>query len=349
MTKKLTIALDAMGGDKAPGIVVKGAEAAQVQNPNLHLIFVGNEQKMSKLLKSAKKLTSFEVVHADDEVAPDEKPSQALRRGKNTSMWQAIQLVSEGRADAIVSAGNTGALMAMSKLQLRMIPGVTRPAIATFLPTMRNATCMLDLGANIEVDAENMIQFAVMGEAFCRDVTGIKSPSVGLLNVGEEDQKGFDYLREAAEELADPELKLNYTGFVEGSDIMVGKTDVIVTDGFTGNVALKAAEGTAALVNHTLRQSFSASLYNRLSYLLARPALRRVRRRLDPRLHNGAVFLGLNGIAVKSHGGTDKVGYANAIKVAIDLVDQGFLPEVSESIAHLTEIRAKRTSKEGGK
>ena len=347
MTKKLTIALDAMGGDDAPHIVVKGAEKAQVRNPNLHLIFVGDEKKLAPLIKSAKKLTSYEVVHADDMVAPDEKPSQAVRRGKNTSMWQAIQQVADGRADAIVSAGNTGALMAMSKLQLRMLPGVTRPAIATFLPTMRDAVCMLDLGANIEVDAENLIQFAVMGEAFCRDVTGIKSPSIGLLNVGEEDQKGYDYLREAAEELSEPDLKLHYTGFVEGSDIMVGKTDVIVTDGFTGNVALKTAEGTAGLVTHTLREAFSATLYNKLSYLLARPVLNLVRKRMDPRLYNGAVFLGLNGIAVKSHGGTDKVGYANAIKVAIDLVEQGFLPEISESIARVGEIRASRAAKEG--
>ncbi len=346
MTKKLTIALDAMGGDDAPYIVVKGAEKAQMQNNNLHLIFVGNEDKLKPLLKSAKKLTSYDVIHAEDVVAPDEKPSQALRGGKNTSMWQAIQQVADGKADAVVSAGNTGALMAMSKLQLRMLPGVSRPAIATFLPTMRSATCMLDLGANIEVDAENLIQFAVMGEAFCRDVTGITAPSIGLLNVGEEDQKGYDYLREAAEELNEPDLKLNYAGFVEGSDIMIGKTDVIVTDGFTGNVALKTAEGTSALITHSLREAFSATLYNKVSYLLARPVLKLVRRRMDPRRYNGAVFLGLNGIAVKSHGGTDKVGYANAIKVAIDLVEQGFLPEISESIARVSDIRAKRAAKE---
>lgn len=349
MTNKVTIALDAMGGDHAPGIVVKGAEKAQEQNPHLELIFVGDSRRLEPMLKSAKRLTAYELVHCVDVVGAHEKPSQAVRHGKNTSMWKAIQQVANGNADAIVSAGNTGALMAIAKLQLRMLPGVSRPAIATFLPTMRGSTCMLDLGANIEVSAEDLIQFAVMGEAFCRDVTGILSPSIGLLNVGEEDQKGYAYLRQAAEELSEPDLNLFYTGFVEGSDIMVGNTDVIVTDGFTGNIALKTAEGTAALFSHTLRQAFSATLYNKLAYLLARPALASARRVMDPRQYNGAVFLGLNGIAVKSHGGTDVFGYANAIKVAIDLVDQGFLPEVSESIARVAQIRAKRLNAEAAK
>ena len=342
MTKKLTIALDAMGGDGGPEMVVRGAEKAQQNHPNLHLLFFGDEKRLTPLVKGARHLTSYDIIHCDDEVTADAKPSQALRGGKNTSMWLAIEKVAQGEADAIVSAGNTGALMAMSKLQLRMLEGISRPAIAAFIPTMRGATCMLDLGANIEVDAENLVQFAVMGEAFCRDVRGVKSPSIGLLNVGEEDQKGFDYLREAAEELSLPDLKLNYEGFVEGSDIMMGSTDVIVTDGFSGNVAIKAAEGASSLISHTIRQSFTANLFNKLAYLFARPALNMVRRRLDPRLHNGAVFLGLNGISVKSHGGTDAVGFANAIRVAVDLVDQGFLPEVSESIRRAAEIRANR-------
>jgi glycerol-3-phosphate acyltransferase PlsX len=338
VSKTIRISLDAMGGDDAPDIVVKGADLALAEAPYLKLTLVGDARRIEPLLAQTSHVRDAEIIHCDAAVEAAEKPSAALRRGKDTSMWQAIAQVADGQAEAVVSAGNTGALMAIAKLQLRMVEGVSRPAIAAFLPTMRGQSCVLDLGANIEVDADNLVQFALMGVAFCRDILGIRNPSVGLLNVGEEEQKGFDYLREAARRLSAPQLGINYVGFIEGSDLGGGKTDVIVTDGFTGNIALKTAEGTAQLIQHVLRQSFSSSLAAKLSYLAARPALRRMRDELDPRHHNGAVFLGLNGIAVKSHGGTDRLGFAHAIKVAAGLVEQGFIPEIAETVAAANQV-----------
>ena len=326
------ISLDAMGGDQAPEIVVQGADRALGAHPDISLIFVGDERKITPLLKKTSHLKKADIHHTDEAVAPEAKPSQALRAGKNTSMWKAIELVANGQADAVVSAGNTGALMAMSKLQMRMIEGVSRPAIAGFFPNPQGQSCVLDLGANIECDAENLIQFAIMGSAFYRDIHGGASPSVGLLNVGEEDQKGFDYLREAAAVLGTDSLHLNYHGFVEGSDIAGGKVDVVVTDGFTGNVALKTAEGVANLFQDGLRVAFSKNSITKLGFLLARTGLRGFRHKLDPRRYNGAVFLGLNGISVKSHGGTDAFGFANAIGVSVHMLQQGFIPEVKEAI-----------------
>ena len=326
------ISLDAMGGDHAPEIVVQGADRAFAAYPDISLIFVGDERKISPLLKKTRYMQEANIHHTDEAVAPEAKPSQALRAGKNTSMWRAIELVANGEVDAVVSAGNTGALMAMSKLQMRMIEGVTRPAIAGFFPNPHGQSCVLDLGANIECDAENLIQFAIMGSAFYRDIHGGVSPSVGLLNVGEEDQKGFDYLREAAAVLGADSLNLNYHGFVEGSDIAGGKVDVVVTDGFSGNVALKTAEGVADLFQGGLRTAFSENISTRLGFLLARSGLRRFRHKLDPRRYNGAVFLGLNGISVKSHGGTDAFGFSNAIGVAVHMLQQGFIPEVKSAI-----------------
>ena len=332
------ISLDAMGGDKAPEIVVNGADRALAAHPDISLIFVGDEKKISPLLKKTQHLQQAEIHHTDEAVTPEAKPSQALRAGKNTSMWKAIEFVANQKADAIVSAGNTGALMAMSKLQMRMIEGVSRPAIAGFFPNPKGQSCVLDLGANIECDAENLIQFAIMGSAFYRDIHGGVSPSVGLLNVGEEDQKGFDYLREAAAVLGADSLNLNYHGFVEGSDIAGGTVDVVVTDGFTGNVALKTAEGVADLVQDGLRDAFSENMMTRLGFILARAGLRGFRHKLDPRRYNGAVFLGLNGISVKSHGGTDAFGFANAIGVAAHMLQQGFIPEVKQAINKAKDI-----------
>ena len=341
MTKQPRLALDAMGGDNAPRIVVEGADIAVAKNPDLTLVFVGDERKIKPLRKATRYLQSAEILHTTEEVAPEARVSQALRAGKQTSMWKAIELVAEGQVEAVVSAGNTGALMAMSKLQLRMIEGVSRPAIAGFFPSSSGHSCVLDLGANIECDAENLIQFAIMGSAFYRDIYGMETPSVGLLNVGEEDQKGFDYLREAAKVLNLEKLDVNYQGFVEGSDITAGSVDVIVTDGFTGNAALKTAEGVANLFQQSMRDAFSASLMTKLGYLLARAGFTRLRAKLDPRNYNGAVFLGLNGISVKSHGGTDAIGYANAINVAVNMVKQGFIPEVTAAIATANQIFAE--------
>ncbi|MEC7440866.1 MAG: phosphate acyltransferase PlsX, partial [Pseudomonadota bacterium] len=279
----IRLALDAMGGDNAPACVVRGADIACGVNPNLEIVFYGDEARISPLIAKASHLGRASIVHSVDAVSPDDTASQAVRRGKATSMWMAIASVAAGETDAVVSAGNTGALMAMSKLQLRPMTGVTRPAIAAFFPTVGELVCMLDLGANIECDAENLVQFAILGQAFHRSLTGKESPRLGLLNVGEEEQKGHDYLRVASRRLSDPELGLNYQGFVEGSDITNGQLDVVVTDGFSGNVALKMAEGISSMFTRLLRRSLNKSFLSRLGYLLARSALSEMRTHIDPR------------------------------------------------------------------
>lgn len=338
----MRIALDAMGGDNAPESVIAGADLAKTRHPQMELVFYGDEARIRPLLAQSRGLVDAEIVHTDDAVSADDTASQAVRRGKTTSMWLAIASVAAGNADAVVSAGNTGALMAMSKLQLRTMPGVTRPAIAGFFPTQKDIMCMMDLGANLECDEENLVQFALMGQAFFHSLTDKSNPRVALLNVGEEEQKGHEYLRLAGQELSDPQLGVNYQGFVEGSDLVDGNVDVVVTDGFSGNIALKTAEGTSRLFSQHLRRAFKSSLLSQLGYLLARPALKRLRTKMDPRHYNGAVFLGLNGIAVKSHGGTDAVGFASAIKVAADLVGHGFIPDVRDAIAKSNAIREQR-------
>ncbi|MGB2235902.1 MAG: phosphate acyltransferase PlsX [Candidatus Puniceispirillum sp.] len=347
MSKNIKIALDAMGGDNAPEIVINGAELIKQRSPHIDLVFVGDESQIRGLLAHTKYLADAEVLHSVDAVSADDTASQAVRRGKTTSMWLAIAEVADGRADAIVSAGNTGALMAMSKLQFRTMPGVTRPAIAGLLPSEKDTVCMLDLGANLEVDEENMVQFALMGQAFYHSLTEKDRPIVGLLNVGEEEQKGHEYLRLASQELSDPELGVNYYGFIEGSDLVKGDVDVVVADGFSGNIALKTAEGVAHLLSSFLRRSFTSSIMSKLGYLLARSSMKELRRKMDPRRYNGAVFLGLNGIAVKSHGGTDALGFSNAIDVAANLVDHGFIPDVSSAIEKAAAIREKRKLSDG--
>jgi len=336
--QKVRLALDAMGGDNAPACVVRGADIACGEHGHLEITFYGDEEKVRPLIERSRHLSDARVIHTSDAVSPDDTASQAVRRGKGTSMWMAIASVADGTADAVVSAGNTGALMAMAKLQLRTMTGVTRPAIAAFFPTVGELMCMLDLGANIECDAENLVQFAILGQAFHHSLTGKESPRLGLLNIGEEEQKGHGYLRVASRRLADPDLGINYQGFVEGSDLVNGQLDVVVTDGFSGNIALKTAEGISSMFTRLLRRSFAKTWLSRLGYFLARSALSDMRRHIDPRSYNGAVFLGLNGIAVKSHGGTDRIGFANAINVAAELVDHGFIPDVSAAIERANSI-----------
>ncbi|MDB3891962.1 phosphate acyltransferase PlsX [Alphaproteobacteria bacterium] len=338
------MALDAMGGDNAPDSVIFGADMLKGRAPQIDMVFFGDEKRITPLLQQTDHLQDAEVIHTDDAVSSVDTASQAVRRGKTTSMWLAIAAVAKGNADAVVSAGNTGALMAMSKLQFRTMPGVTRPAIAGFFPTEKEIMCMLDLGANLECDEENLIQFAIMGQAFFHSLTDKINPSVALLNVGAEEQKGHEYLRLAAQELSDQRLGVNYQGFVEGSDLVNGDVDVVVTDGFSGNIALKTAEGVASMFAMLLRRSFKSTLMSKLGYLLARSALKKLRVKIDPRHYNGAVFLGLNGIAVKSHGGTDATGFANAVQVAVDLVEHGFIPDVSSAIAKANVIRETRES-----
>jgi glycerol-3-phosphate acyltransferase PlsX len=333
------VALDAMGGDHAPGSVVQGAAIAMRRLPKTEFLLFGDKARLEPLVARHKKLTDrFHIHHTDERVADDAKPSVALRAGRNSSMRLALDAVGEGKADCIVSAGNTGALMAMARFSLKMFPGIDRPAMASLIPTQRGESVMLDLGANIECDAENLVQFALMGEVFARTVLGQKQPSVGLLNVGSEEMKGHDAVRAAATRLRAPGSPINFFGFIEGDDIAAGTVDVVVTDGFTGNVALKTAEGTARLFTEFLRASFRHSLTARVGYLFAAPALTKLRKRLDPRQYNGAVFLGLNGIAVKSHGGADALGFANAIGLAVDMRNNGFLDLIRDGLQRLKDL-----------
>ncbi|MFO1129414.1 MAG: phosphate acyltransferase PlsX [Rhodospirillales bacterium] len=324
MPETITIAVDAMGGDRAPGIVVEGLQRCSVADHNVRFLLFGREAEVAPLVARDKDLQSrVEVRDASDVIEGSTRPSVALRSGRNSSMRLAIDAVATGEAQGIVSAGNTGALMAMAKFVLKTLPGVDRPAIASVFPTLRGRTVFLDLGANVECTADNLFQFAVMGEVYARKVLGLARPTVGLLNVGAEDLKGNDAVKKAAAMLQESALLMDFHGFVEGDDIAMGTVDVIVTDGFTGNVALKTAEGTAKLYTHLLRAAFSGSPLARVGGLLARASLLGMRSRVDPRRYNGAMFLGLNGVCVKSHGGTDAVGFGNAVRVAVQLVADG--------------------------
>ncbi len=330
MSSRCTIALDAMGGDHAPKIVVKGANIARERHPDIDFLIFGREDEVLPLLEKTPKLDGIaRLMHAEGVVKSDARPSAAIRAGRDSSMRRSIDAVSQGAAAAAVSAGNTGALMGMGKLVLKTTPGISRPAIASYFPTLKGETVMLDLGANVQCDARNLVDFATMGLACARSVLGQVEPTYALLNVGSEDTKGHDQLQEAAERLRALDLPGRFEGFVEGDDITKGTVDVVVTDGFTGNVALKTAEGTAKLVNEYIRRSFRSSLLAGIGYLLARPALRKLRQRIDPRRYNGAMLVGLNGIVVKSHGGTDALGFANAIGVAADMVQHGFLSQIA--------------------
>lgn len=333
----MIIALDGMGGDHAPNVVVEGANIARTRYPDARFLIYGDEQKIAPLLAAYPELAAIsDIKHTEDVVLNDDKPGIALRRRRESSMWHAIQAVKAGEAHGVVSGGNTGALMAMALFILRPLDGIDRPAIASVLPTVTGETIMLDLGANIECSAEHLVQFAVMGSVFARIIMDLEHPKVSLLNIGEEDLKGTEALKEAADVLRNTQLPLDFQGFVEGNNITQGVTDVIVTDGFTGNVALKTAEGTAKFITELLRGAFSSSWMAKLAFLLARPALKNMKRQIDPSRRNGGIFLGLNGICVKSHGGSDAFGFAHAIGFAIDLAreDMGRLIHDEMAIIH---------------
>ena len=338
MSNSIHLSLDAMGGDNAPQIIVDGAAQSKIRYPDIKFSFFGNKNKLLPLLSSLKTLKDSQIIHTDEIISANQKPSIAVRKGKNSSMGLAIQSVKTGQTDAIVSAGNTGALMAMTKLFLRPIEGITRPAIAAYFPTIRGESCMLDLGANIECDAKNLVQFAFMGQAFANIVMGVNNPSISLLNIGEEEQKGLDYIKEASQILTKLKDQMNYTGFIEGDKIAQGISDVIIADGFSGNVSLKTAEGTALLVTSYLKKALSSSLSSKIGYLFAKRAINDFKLQMDPRKYNGAVFLGLNGVAVKSHGGTDAFGFANAICVAIDMVKYNFISDLKKKISKIELI-----------
>lgn len=341
MAQRLIIALDAMGGDNAPQSVVRGADIARERFPQAEFLLFGDERKVKPLLDKRRKLISQATLcHTEQIVRMDDKPAIALRAGRQSSMRLAIDAVRNGEAHACVSAGNTGALMAMSKVVLRTLKGVGRPAMASIVPTKCGETVMLDLGANVDCEGCNLVEFAIMGEVFARTVLGLEEPMVGLLNVGVEEMKGHGAVRDAHGELSVTQLPLQYAGFIEGDDIADGTVDVVVTDGFTGNVALKTAEGTAKLTALFLRRAFESSWLARMAYVIARPALRKFKARVDPRRYNGAVFLGLNGVVVKGHGGSDSLAFANAVGVAADLCQYGFIDAIRDQIDRLAAERA---------
>jgi glycerol-3-phosphate acyltransferase PlsX len=331
--KQITLALDTMGGDHAPLSVLEGADKALARHPNVRYQLYGTQHRLTAILEKLPRLKAVsEIIHTDIVIHNDEKPSIALRKSKDSSMGLAIRAVMEGKADGAVSAGNTGALMAISKFLLRTLEGIDRPAIASLFPTKDSECVILDLGANVGCDADNLFEFAVMGDAFARAVLGLKKPRIGLLNIGSEEAKGRDEVKTAAQLIRESSLAESFYGYVEGDTICEGIVDVIVTDGFSGNVALKTAEGTAKTLVHYLRQAFGSSPIAKLGYLLAKPALKTMFAHVDPRHHNGAMFLGLNGIVVKSHGGTDSVGFANAVGVAANLVAHNINDQIIEEM-----------------
>jgi len=335
MTRKVRISLDAMGGDHGPSVVIPGAAIALEHHPQAHFIVHGQESLCLPLLDAhprLKAVTTF--VHADVAVRMDDKPSQALRQGRwKSSMWRAIESIKKGEADVAVSAGNTGALMAMSKFCLRTMAHVDRPAIAAIWPTTRGESIVLDVGATIGADARHLVDLAIMGSAMARIVFDIERPTVGLLNVGVEEIKGVEEVKTAGRMLRDADLPtLAYYGFVEGDDIGKGTVDVVVTEGFAGNIALKTAEGTAKQLAAYLRSAMSRTLMARIGYLFARGAFDALRDKMDPRKVNGGVFLGLDGIVIKSHGGTDPTGFAAAIDLGYDMVEHDLMSKIRESL-----------------
>jgi len=342
VTRALTVSIDAMGGDAGPGIVVSALLKTIQRHGAVNFILHGDEAELNPLLARQPKLLSRVTVrHAPGRVTMEDKPSHVLRRGKDTSMWHTIDCVKQGNADVAVSAGNTGALMAVSMFGLGIIEGISRPAIAVIWPTLRGQTIVLDVGANVGATDEMLVDFAVMGEAFAHVIFGLARPTVGILNVGAEEQKGNEGVRGAAQILRNSNLPMAFHGFVEGDDIAKGTVDVVVTDGFTGNIALKTAEGTARLVGAYLRAALKRSLMSKLGAVIASGALQTLRRKLDPRAQNGGIFLGLNGVVVKSHGGADAVGFASALDMAIDMAR-------ADINARITADRSRITAESAG-
>ena len=319
MMNTITIALDAMSGDHGPAVVIDAALLMTAQFPELHLILVGDQTQLSQLLQqralTEQQHEQLSVHHAAEVVSMHEPPAQALRSKKNSSMRVSIDLVKDNQAQACVSAGNTGALMATARFVLKMLPGIDRPAICSAIPAIQGRTYMMDLGANIDCSSEHLYQFALMGSVLVNAIGNVDHPRVGLLNIGEEEIKGNDVVKQASQLLADSHL--NYIGYVEGDDIFGAKADVVVVDGFTGNVSLKSTEGVAKMIAGYLHQEFNRTVLNKIIGIIAWPVLRAFKQRIDPRRYNGASLLGLQGIVVKSHGSADKLAFANAIKIAL--------------------------------
>src|SRR6266511_2413213 len=336
MPRKVRIALDAMGGDHGAAMVVPGAELSLSRHPDIEFLLFGDRIAVEPLLNARPQLkAASQLVHTDVAVQMHDKPSQALRKGRRkSSMWLAVDAVKRGDADVAVSAGNTGALMAMAKIDLRTMAGIDRPAIAALWPTLKGESVVLDLGASIGADAGHLVELAAMGSAMAAVLFGLDRPTVGLLNIGVEEVKGLEAVREAGQILrAGQWPQFEYAGFVEGDDIGKGTVDVVVTEGFAGNIALKTAEGTAKQIAGYLRAAMSRTFFARIGYLLARNAFERLRRKMDPRKVNGGVFLGLNGIVIKSHGGTDPEGFAAAIDLGYDIARYELLAKIEQTLA----------------
>lgn len=330
------ISLDVMGGDYGPEVVIPGAARALERHPDIKFVLFGQEARCVELLAKHPKLKASSTFHdCENAVGMDEKPSQALRRGRGkSSMWKAIDAINAGEADVVVSAGNTGALMAMSVFCLRTMQGIQRPAIAAIWPTLKGESIVLDVGATIGADAQQLMDFALMGGAMARALFEVERPSVGLLNVGVEEIKGQEEVKEAGRLIREADVEgIEYYGFVEGDDIGRGTVDVVVTEGFSGNIALKAAEGTARQIAEYLRAAMSRTLLARVGYVFAKGAFDRLREKMDPRKVNGGVFLGLNGIVIKSHGGADAEGFAAAIDVGYDMVKNGLKAKIETDLA----------------
>jgi glycerol-3-phosphate acyltransferase PlsX len=338
VTGKPHIAIDAMGGDEGLRIMMAGVAEARRRHDGLRFSLFGDETAIKAALEFHPNLRAASTIfHCDGVVDANEKPSVALRRARDTSMGRAIHAVKNGEAGAAVSAGNTGALMAISKVALRTMPGIDRPALAALLPTLgANDLVMLDLGANTECDAQNLVQFAVMGAAYARVVMDLERPRVRLLNIGTEELKGTEEIRDAAAILRGATaLPMRFDGFTEGDKIGSGEADVIVCEGFAGNVALKTAEGTARFVTDLLRRAFTSSIRSKIGFLISKPAMHLLKHHLDPNVHNGAVFLGLNGVIVKSHGGANATGVANAVHVAARLLEADITRRIADDIANV--------------
>lgn len=338
-TERTVIAIDAMGGDLGPAAVVAGISTSAAKNPDIGFLVFGPEDQLAPLVSKRKLTDRCEIRDVREFVKMEDKPAQVMRHGKGTTMWAAIDAVKNGEAQAVVSCGNTGALMAVSMLALRKLPGVDRPAIAILWPSQNPGgfNVMLDVGADVRADPKDLVQYALMGASYARNGLGLERPRIGLLNVGTEENKGRPEIREAHDLIARaaPSAEFEFLGFVEGGDIPSDRVDVIVTDGFTGNVALKTGEGTASLIRELLREAFRATPLSRIAALLALTSLKRLSKRIDPRRVNGGVFLGLNGTVVKSHGSADATGITSAIKLAFRLAESRFQDRLAARVASL--------------
>jgi glycerol-3-phosphate acyltransferase PlsX len=334
MGAAITIALDVMGGDIGPAVVVPGAAQTLVRHPDVHFLLFGNEAAIrTELDKEPAMAARSRIIHCEMAVPMDAKPSQALRNGRGkSSMWRALEAVSAREADAMVSAGNTGALMTMAYFCLKTLPGIERPAIAAIWPTVSSESIVLDVGANVGADAKQLVDFAEMGAAMARALFHVERPSVALLNIGVEEVKGLDEIKKAAEALKKSDLPIDYLGFVEGDDLGKGVVDVVVTEGFSGNIALKTAEGTAKQIGEYLKAAMSRSVFSRMGAFLAQGGFRALKEKMDPRRLNGGIFLGLNGIVIKSHGGADALGFASAVDLGYDMAKSGLVESIARDV-----------------